>query len=147
MTVSEARWLKELEAENARLKKLLAESMLENEITREALRKKVVTAPARRELVRQMVSEGLSERRALTAAHMSASALRYATAGPQRGAARAHSCAGVPAQALRRGDDPSEAAAGRAAGELQARGTAVSGIETAGAGSSTRRCLSPSGSR
>ena len=40
MTVPEARRLKELEAENARLKKLLAESMLENEITREALRKK-----------------------------------------------------------------------------------------------------------
>jgi len=38
--VSEAKRLKELEAENARLKKLLAESMLENEITREALRKK-----------------------------------------------------------------------------------------------------------
>ena len=32
--------LKALEAENARLKKLLAESMLENEVTREALRKK-----------------------------------------------------------------------------------------------------------
>jgi putative transposase len=29
-----------LEAENARLKKLLAELMLENEVTREALRKK-----------------------------------------------------------------------------------------------------------
>ena len=40
MTVSEAKRLRELEAENARLKKLLAESMLENEITREALRKK-----------------------------------------------------------------------------------------------------------
>lgn len=32
--------LKELEAENARLKKLLAESLLENEVTKEALRKK-----------------------------------------------------------------------------------------------------------
>jgi len=32
--------LRELEAENARLKKLLAESMLENEVTREALREK-----------------------------------------------------------------------------------------------------------
>ena len=32
--------LKELETENARLKKLLAESMLEIEVTREALRKK-----------------------------------------------------------------------------------------------------------
>ena len=32
--------LKELEAENVRLKRLLAESMLENEVTKEALRKK-----------------------------------------------------------------------------------------------------------
>ena len=40
MDVSDAKRLKVLEAENARLKKLLAESMLENEVTREALRKK-----------------------------------------------------------------------------------------------------------
>ena len=40
MSMSEAKRLKELEAENARLKKLLAESMLEMEVTREALRKK-----------------------------------------------------------------------------------------------------------
>lgn len=40
MTVAEAKRLKELEAENTRLKKLLAESMLEIEVTREALRKK-----------------------------------------------------------------------------------------------------------
>lgn len=40
MTVSEAKRLKELELENSRLKRLLAESMLENEVTREALRKK-----------------------------------------------------------------------------------------------------------
>ena len=40
MDVSDAKRLKSLEAENARLKKLLAESMLENEVTREALRKK-----------------------------------------------------------------------------------------------------------
>jgi putative transposase len=38
MDVSDAKRLKALEAENARLKKLLAESMLENEVTREALR-------------------------------------------------------------------------------------------------------------
>jgi putative transposase len=35
-----AKRLKELETENARLKKLLAESLLENEVAREALRKK-----------------------------------------------------------------------------------------------------------
>ena len=38
MDVSDAKRLKALEAENARLKKLLAESVLENEVTREALR-------------------------------------------------------------------------------------------------------------
>lgn len=40
MTVPEAKRLKSLEQENARLKKLLAESLLEQEVTREALRKK-----------------------------------------------------------------------------------------------------------
>jgi len=40
MEVSDAKRLKALESENARLKKLLAESMLEAEVTREALRKK-----------------------------------------------------------------------------------------------------------
>jgi putative transposase len=40
MSVSDAKRLKELETENSRLKKLLAETMLENEVTREALRKK-----------------------------------------------------------------------------------------------------------
>lgn len=39
MSVSDAKRLKELTAENARLKKLLAESLLENEVTREVLRK------------------------------------------------------------------------------------------------------------
>ena len=40
MGVSDAKRLKELETENARLKKLLADSLLENEVTREALRRK-----------------------------------------------------------------------------------------------------------
>lgn len=40
MSVSDAKRLKELETENNRLKKLLAEAMLENEVTHEALRKK-----------------------------------------------------------------------------------------------------------
>ena len=40
MHVSDVKRLKDLEAENDRLKKLLAESLLENEVTREALRKK-----------------------------------------------------------------------------------------------------------
>mgnify|MGYP006179280485 FL=1 len=40
MDVSDAKRLKVLERENSRLKKLLAESMLEVEVTREVLRKK-----------------------------------------------------------------------------------------------------------
>ena len=40
LDVSDAKRMKALEQENARLKKLLAESMLENEVTKEALRKK-----------------------------------------------------------------------------------------------------------
>jgi putative transposase len=40
LDVSEVKRLKTLEQENARLKKLLAESLLEQEVTREALRKK-----------------------------------------------------------------------------------------------------------
>ena len=40
MDVSDSKRLKALESENARLKKLLAESMLENEVSREALRRK-----------------------------------------------------------------------------------------------------------
>ena len=40
MNVSDAKRLKELGAEHGRLKKLLAESLLENAVTREALRNK-----------------------------------------------------------------------------------------------------------
>jgi putative transposase len=40
MNVSDAKRLKELEAQNTRLKKLLAEALLESEVTKEALRKK-----------------------------------------------------------------------------------------------------------
>lgn len=40
MNVLDAKRLKELETEDTRLKKLLAEAMLENEVTREVLRKK-----------------------------------------------------------------------------------------------------------
>ena len=40
MSVPDAKRLKELETENSRLNKLLAGSLLDNEVTREALRKK-----------------------------------------------------------------------------------------------------------
>lgn len=77
MSVPDAKRLKDLEAENSRLKKLLAEQVFENDLIKDALRKKVVSAPARRTLVRQWVDEGLSERRPLSVVRMSANALRY----------------------------------------------------------------------
>jgi len=40
VNVPDAKRLKELESENARLKKLLAEQVLENEVIKDALRKK-----------------------------------------------------------------------------------------------------------
>lgn len=48
MNVSDAKRLRELEAENARLKKPLAESMLENEVIKDALRKSGDRASATR---------------------------------------------------------------------------------------------------
>ncbi len=48
----------------------------------------MVTAPARRALVREMVERGLSERRALTVVRMSPSALRYAPAPDRNGVLR-----------------------------------------------------------
>jgi hypothetical protein len=48
----------------------------------------VVSALARRELVRQMVDKGLSERRSLAIAGMSTSAYRYATRADRNGALR-----------------------------------------------------------
>ncbi len=59
------------------MKKLLAEAMLEQEVTREVLRKKWLSAPARREGVQTMKAGGLSERHSLRIVRMSASSLRY----------------------------------------------------------------------
>ncbi|MDD2741619.1 MAG: IS3 family transposase [Rhodocyclaceae bacterium] len=77
MSVSDAKRLKELELENSRLKRLLAESMLENEIAKEALRKKLVSAPSRRDLVHFLIDKGLSEQKSLRFVGMSPSAFRY----------------------------------------------------------------------
>jgi hypothetical protein len=81
MSVSDAKRLKELEIENTRLKKLLADALLENEVTPEVLRKKVVTAPARRDVMRDMVMRGCSDRRALRVVHMSLGLAVYGATG------------------------------------------------------------------
>ncbi|MBH0197714.1 MAG: IS3 family transposase [Nitrospira sp.] len=85
LDVSDAKRLKALEQENARLKKLLAEAWLAQAVPQEVLRKKVIGAPARREVVRWMCDRGLTERQALKVIGMSASSLRYRRA-PDRNA-------------------------------------------------------------
>jgi hypothetical protein len=121
MSVSDAKRLKELEIENTRLKKLLADALLENEVTREVLPKKVVTAPARREVVRAMVTQGLSERRALTVVRMSPAALRYVPR-PDPDPGLRDRIVALADRHRRYGawHDLPEAAAGRSAGQSQA---------------------------
>ncbi|WP_415656062.1 IS3 family transposase [Roseateles sp.] len=77
MNVSDAQRLKTLEAENTKLKKLLANSMLEIDAMRGGAQGKVMAVAARREVVRQLQDKGWSERRALKLVGMSASTLRY----------------------------------------------------------------------
>ena len=56
---------KELEAENARLKRLVAELALDKQMLQEAVQKKVLTPDARRRAVRHLREAfGVSERRA-----------------------------------------------------------------------------------
>ncbi|WP_238152322.1 IS3 family transposase [Xanthomonas campestris] len=122
MSVPDAKRLKDLESENARLKKLLAEQLFENDLIKDALRKKsgkrtgasdagagraavrerpdqgcaakkVVSAPARRTLVREWIGRGASERRALAVIGMSASALRYCPREDRNGELRERICA------------------------------------------------------
>ena len=116
MDVSDAKRLKALEKENARLKKLLAESMLENEVTREALRKstdRTGSAGAgavddHEEVVGAAQPAGDRDERKRPALP--------ATGRSNRRTEGANHRPGTAASPLRRGDDLPEAAAGRAVG-------------------------------
>ncbi|MBU9470430.1 IS3 family transposase [Burkholderia multivorans] len=57
MTVSEAQRLKELEQENNKLKRLLAESMLDNAALKDLLARKLASPQAKREAVRILMTE------------------------------------------------------------------------------------------
>lgn len=113
MDVSDARRLKALEAENARLKKLLAEEVLEKEVIKEALRKNgnrsgasrtgAVDANARADGAAR--PGGCGHERELTAVS--------AAAGSQRGVTGPHRRPGAAPSSLRSRDDPSQAEAGR----------------------------------
>ena len=76
MDISEAKRLKGLEDENARLKRLLADAMLDNAALKDLLGKKLVTPAAKRQVVAHLVANHeMSERRG--AVRQMRSSLRY----------------------------------------------------------------------
>jgi putative transposase len=76
LDVSDAKRLKSLEDENAKLKKLLAEAMLDNTMLYRS--KKMVTPAARREAVAHLrVAYEVSERRACSALGADRTSIRY----------------------------------------------------------------------
>ncbi|MBD9497941.1 IS3 family transposase [Ensifer sp. ENS01] len=83
MEVSEAKRLKALEEENAKLKKLLAEQMLDTAALRELLFKKMVGPAAKRDAVAHLKAVmGLSERRACQIISADRKTIRYRSSRP-----------------------------------------------------------------
>ncbi|WP_132081885.1 IS3 family transposase [Sinorhizobium americanum] len=83
MEASEAKRLKALEEENAKLKKLLAEQMLDAAALRELLGKKMVGPAAKREAVAHLKAVmGLSERRACQIISADRKTVRYRSCRP-----------------------------------------------------------------
>ncbi|BEH60953.1 IS3-like element IS407 family transposase [Burkholderia pseudomallei] len=76
LEAADVKRLKQLEQENARLKKMLAERDLELDVMKE-INAKVVSAPARRQQVTYAKARGLSERRACALMSVARSALHY----------------------------------------------------------------------
>ncbi len=78
MDVSDARKLKALEDENAKLKKLLAEAMLDNAILKDVASKKLVTPDVKRDVVAHVCAQhGVSQRRACEVLSLDRSSMQY----------------------------------------------------------------------
>ena len=83
MEISDARRLKSLEDENAKLKRLLADAMLDVSTLREMLGKKRLTPRARRDAVTWAIAEkGYSQRRACGLVGIAPKTYRYASIRP-----------------------------------------------------------------
>ncbi|WP_245866544.1 IS3 family transposase [Oceaniglobus roseus] len=90
LEVSDARRLRALEEENGKLKKLLAEAMLDNAILKDVAGKKMVAPGVRREAVAHVVAtHGVSQRRACQALAVDRSSVRYRSVRPDDAEARA----------------------------------------------------------
>jgi len=83
MRVDQARRLRELEVENTRLKKIVADLSLDNSILKEAVRGKLLS-PAKKSRGVQHVCErqGISQRRACQALHQPRSTQRHVLTTP-----------------------------------------------------------------
>ncbi|WP_288806090.1 IS3 family transposase [uncultured Novosphingobium sp.] len=89
LEVSEAKRLKVLEDENAKLKRLLADSMLDNAALKDLLFKKLVTPAARREAVAHLMElHRMSERRACRVLDADRKSVRYRSRRSDDGALR-----------------------------------------------------------
>src|ERR1700720_4105003 len=78
LEVSEAKRLRALEDENGRLKRMLADTMLDNAALKDLLGKKVVTPAARREAARYLrQAYEMSERRACRVIGTDRTSMRY----------------------------------------------------------------------
>ncbi|MGN6117987.1 MAG: IS3 family transposase [Nitrobacter sp.] len=89
MEISEARKLKALEEENRKLKKLLAESMLDVSTLKEMLGKKLLTPSLRRRAVTWAISErSYSQRRACDLVGLYPKTYRYTSTRPDDGPLR-----------------------------------------------------------
>ncbi|MER8453440.1 IS3 family transposase [Mesorhizobium sp. M1428] len=82
MDVSEARRLKALEDENTRLKRLLADAMLDNAALKECGKEMVTPAAKRKAVARLKEGFGMSERRACKAIGCCRMTVRYETSRP-----------------------------------------------------------------
>nr|WP_237708141.1 IS3 family transposase [Oceanicola sp. S124] len=90
LEVSDARRLKALEEENGKLKKLLAEAMLDNAILKDVAAKKLVAPGVKREAVAHVVEvHGVSQRRACRVLAVDRSSVRYRGVRPDDAEARA----------------------------------------------------------
>jgi len=88
MDVSDARKLKALEDENAKLMKLLAEAMLDNAILKDVAAKKMVTPDVKRNAVAHVCAQhGVSQRRAAVLS-VDRSSMRYRSLRPDDAAIR-----------------------------------------------------------
>ncbi|WP_394260528.1 IS3 family transposase [Xanthobacter autotrophicus] len=77
MDVSEAKRLRALEDENAKLKRMLADAMLDNVALKDLLGKVVTSAAERRAVAHLMEAHGMSERRACKATGFCRMTMRY----------------------------------------------------------------------